>query len=184
MIDREFSVNAAAIGTTRKVRSSAASATAIVGIRDRLGRGRTRRFMTARDPALGAKNDWQVSARLASMPPYNELGYVAESTRAVTVRIHGGLNCVLGFLAPLLRELRRCHASKSFPSRGEVREIETKRFGLHPSINSCHRELCEKRRGISQGSGAHARNWWRAGELAGCLLEEDNVALLRSRPHR
>ena len=107
-----------------------------------------------------------MSARLASTPPCNELGHVAESTRAIAVRIHDCFNCVLGFLAPILGELRRCHAGKSVPGGPKAWEIETERFGLHPSFNSSCRELCEERSRICQGSGAHA-GAARAGEDAG-----------------
>jgi hypothetical protein len=89
-------------------------------------------------------------AAAASPLPNDELRYVTEVTRTVAIRIHGGLHGALGFLPPLLRELRRGHPRQRVPGGAEVGEIEPQRFGLDLRVDASSRKLRQKWRGIRQ----------------------------------
>jgi hypothetical protein len=121
---------------------------------------------------------------LASRSPNNELGYIAKSTRNISIRVHCCHYCSLGFLALFVGKLRRCHAGKRVPSGYKIWEIETERLGLNLSFDSCLLELCEKWSRICQGSRAHASNRRRSGEFTGSLLEEHDITFFRASSNR
>jgi hypothetical protein len=113
----------------------------------------------------------------------NELGEIAKSTRTVAIAIHGGFDRALCVLTPLLWKLRGCYAGKGVPGGGKVCELKSERLRLDLSVKADSFELRDKWARVRKGAGPHTRNRWRASELAGSLLKEDDIALLWAGPN-